>query len=169
VPGAFDGFELAVRAVLGQQVSVKAATTLSGRLAEKFGAPVTTPHPELTRFAPASKRIATLRERDIASLGVLATRARSIIELAKRMEADLALEPGADPETTMGRLVEVPGIGGWTASYIAMRALRWTDAFPAGDVVIRRRLGGVSVGEAERMSQSWRPWRSYATMHLWAG
>jgi AraC family transcriptional regulator of adaptative response / DNA-3-methyladenine glycosylase II len=169
VPGAFDGFELAVRAILGQQVSVKAATTLSGRLAEKFGAPVTTPHPELTRLAPTSKRLGGARERDIASLGVLATRATSIITLARIMEADLALEPGADPEATMARLVEVPGVGPWTASYIAMRALRWTDAFPSGDVVIRKRLGGVSASEADRMSEQWRPWRSYATMHLWAG
>jgi AraC family transcriptional regulator of adaptative response / DNA-3-methyladenine glycosylase II len=169
VPGAFDGFELAMRAILGQQVSVKAATTLSGRMAEKFGAPMFTPHGELTRLAPTAERLASLRERDIASLGVLATRARSIIALARCMETNLALEPGADPDGTMARLVEVPGIGPWTASYIAMRALRWTDAFPAGDIVIRKRLGSVSASEAERMSQAWRPWRSYATIHLWAG
>jgi len=169
VPGAFDGFELAMRAILGQQVSVKAATTLSGRVAEKFGATANTPHPELTRFAPTAERVAGLREKDLSALGVLATRAQSIIALAKSMEAGMALEPGADPATTMERLVVIPGIGPWTASYIAMRALRWTDAFPAGDVAIRKRLGGPSAGEADRMSQAWRPWRSYATMHLWAG
>jgi AraC family transcriptional regulator of adaptative response / DNA-3-methyladenine glycosylase II len=168
VPGAFDGFELAMRAILGQQVSVKAATTLSGRLAAKFGAVAATPHAELTRFAPTAAQIAGARETDLTALGVLSTRAKSIIALATNMEAGLALEPGADPQTTMSRLMEVPGIGAWTASYIAMRALRWTDAFPAGDIVIRKRLGGVSAGEAERMSAAWRPWRSYATMHLWA-
>jgi AraC family transcriptional regulator of adaptative response / DNA-3-methyladenine glycosylase II len=168
VPGAFDGFELAMRAILGQQVTVKAATTLSGRVAEKFGEPISTPHPELRRLAPTAQRIAVLRERDLASLGVLAARARSIISLAKAMEGGMALEPGADPETTMTRLVELPGIGPWTASYIAMRALRWTDALPKEDIVIRKRLGGVTPSEADRLSQAWRPWRSYATMHLWA-
>ena len=82
-------------------------------------------------------------------------------------EAGLALEPGADPDAPMRRLVELPGIGPWTANYVAMRALRWTDAFPKEDIVIRKQLGKVTPSEAERMSQSWRPWRSYATMHLW--
>jgi AraC family transcriptional regulator, regulatory protein of adaptative response / DNA-3-methyladenine glycosylase II len=167
VPGAFDGFELAMRAVLGQQVTVKAATTLAGRVAEKFGAPIATPHPELTRLAPTAARLAAVRERDLASLGVLATRARSIVELAKAIEQGLALEPGGDPVSTMERLVELPGIGPWTASYIAMRALRWTDAFPKEDIVIRQRLGDVTPAAAERQSEMWRPWRSYATMHLW--
>jgi AraC family transcriptional regulator of adaptative response / DNA-3-methyladenine glycosylase II len=98
---------------------------------------------------------------------VLPARARSIIELAKAMEGGLALEPGADAEAVVGRLVELPGIGPWTANYIAMRALRWTDAFPKEDVVLRKQLGGVTAGEADRMSEAWRPWRSYATMHLW--
>jgi AraC family transcriptional regulator of adaptative response / DNA-3-methyladenine glycosylase II len=167
VPGAFDGFELAMRAILGQQVTVKAATTLAGRVAEKYGAPVTTPFPELTRLAPSAARISALRERDLATHGVLPARARSIIELAKAMEGGLALEPGADAEAVVGRLVELPGIGPWTANYIAMRALRWTDAFPKEDVVLRKQLGGVTAGEADRMSEAWRPWRSYATMHLW--
>ena len=168
VPGAFDGFELALRAILGQQVSVKAATTLSGRVAEKFGALIATPHPQLTRLSPTAERISGLRERDLTSLGVIAARARSIIALAKAMEGGVRLEPGADPDATIAGLVDLPGIGPWTASYIAMRALRWTDAFPKEDVVIRKQLGGVSAAEAERLSESWRPWRSYATMHLWA-
>jgi AraC family transcriptional regulator, regulatory protein of adaptative response / DNA-3-methyladenine glycosylase II len=167
VPGAFDGFELAMRAILGQQVSVKAATTLSGRVAEKFGTPIATPHPGLTRLSPSANRMASARERDLASLGVLATRGRSIIELAKAMEQGLALEPGGDPVQTMARLVELPGVGPWTANYIAMRALRWTDAFPKEDIVIRQRLGDVTSRTAERLSEMWRPWRSYATMHLW--
>ena len=169
VPGAFDGFELAMRAIVGQQITVKAATTLSGRIAEKFGSAIVTPHPELTRTSPSAERIARLRERDLSALGVLPARARSIIELAKAMAGGLALEPGADAEATMQRLVELPGIGEWTASYIAMRALRWTDAWPKEDVVLRKRLGGVTPAAAEKLSESWRPWRSYATMHLWRG
>jgi AraC family transcriptional regulator of adaptative response / DNA-3-methyladenine glycosylase II len=167
VPGAFDGFELAVRAILGQQVTVKAATTLAGRVADMAGESIVTPFPELTRLAPGTARVAELRERDHTGLGVLNTRARSIVALAREAEAGLALEPGADPDATMRRLVELPGIGPWTANYVAMRALRWTDAFPKEDIVIRKQLGKVTPLEAERISQSWRPWRSYATMHLW--
>jgi AraC family transcriptional regulator of adaptative response / DNA-3-methyladenine glycosylase II len=167
VPGAFDGFELAMRAILGQQVSVKAATTLSGRIADKYGTPVTTPYPELARLAPTAHRMAAARERDLAALGVLPARARSIIALAKEMSNGLALEPGADPVQTMAELQKLPGIGPWTATYVAMRALRWTDAFPKEDIVIRKRLGEVTAAEAERLSESFRPWRSYATMYLW--
>jgi AraC family transcriptional regulator of adaptative response / DNA-3-methyladenine glycosylase II len=169
VPGAFEGFELAMRAILGQQVTVKAATTLAGRLAEKVGAPIETPYAELTRLAPQASDVATLRERDLASLGIPGARARSIIVLAGAAESGLALEPGADPGATMTRLTELPGIGPWTANYVAMRALRWTDAFPREDIVIRKQLGDVTPSVAERLSESWRPWRSYATMHLWRG
>ena len=167
VPGAFDGFELAMRAILGQQISVKAATTLSGRIAEKFGTPVATPHAELRRLSPSAERIARLKEKDLSALGVLPARSRSIIELARAMSSGLALEPGADAEATIERLVTLPGVGSWTASYIAMRALRWADAWPKEDIVLRKQLGGVTPAVAERLSEPWRPWRSYATMHLW--
>ena len=167
VPGAFDGFELAMRAILGQQVTVKAATTLAGRIADKFGETTVTPVMELTRLAPTAERMASAREKDLASLGVLPARARSIIALARAMSNGLALEPSADPAETMTELVSLPGIGPWTASYVAMRALRWTDAFPKEDVVIRKQLGGVTPAEAERMSEAFRPWRSYATIYLW--
>jgi AraC family transcriptional regulator of adaptative response / DNA-3-methyladenine glycosylase II len=169
VPGAFNGFELAMRAILGQQVTVKAATTLAGRVAEKFGRVVSTPYAELNRLAPTAERIAKLRDRDLAALGILPARAQSIIALARRMESGLVLEPGADPDPAVAELLTLPGIGPWTASYIAMRALRSTDAFPKEDIVLRKRLGGVTAAEAERISQSFRPWRSYATMHLWLG
>lgn len=167
VPGAFDGFELAMRAIMGQQVTVKAATTLAGRVAERFGQRVETPSPELGRLTPTCDAIAGAREKDLASLGVLPARARSMIALAKSLQKGMALEPGADPEAAMGELTSLPGIGPWTANYVAMRALRWTDAFPKEDVVIRKQLGGVTPAEAERLSQDWRPWRSYATLHLW--
>ena len=126
-----------------------------------------TPHAELTRLAPTVEDLARARERDLAGLGVLPARANSIVAVAKAIAGGLALEPGADPETTMTELTSLPGIGPWTASYIAMRALRWTDAFPKEDIAIRKQLGGVTPTEADRLSQPWRPWRSYATLHLW--
>jgi len=168
VPGAFDGFELALRAILGQQVTVKAAAVLAGRLAEAFGTPVETPHAELSRAAPTPERIAVAKSEEIAALGIIRTRARCMIVLATEVAAGrLRLEPGARPDDVMPRLLALPGIGPWTAHYIAMRALRWPDAFPKEDVAVRKRLGGVSAGVAEARSQAWRPWRSYATLHLW--
>jgi len=170
VPGAFDGFELAVRAILGQQISVAAATTLAGRFARAFGEPVSTPYDELTHLAPTAERVARASADEIAALGVIGARARSIIALATEIaEGRLALEPGADPERTIAQLVALPGIGAWTAHYIAMRALRWPDAFPRDDVALRKALGGVTGAQAERAAEAWRPWRGYATMLLWQG
>jgi AraC family transcriptional regulator of adaptative response / DNA-3-methyladenine glycosylase II len=168
VPGAFDGFELAVRAVLGQQISVKAATTLAGRFAEAFGEPVETPYPGLTRLSPTPERIAGAKLEELTALGIVAARARSIITLAGEIASGrLRLEAGARPEVTIERLVTLPGIGKWTAQYIAMRALRWPDAFPEEDIALRNKLGGVTAKRAGELSQAWRPWRSYATLHLW--
>jgi AraC family transcriptional regulator, regulatory protein of adaptative response / DNA-3-methyladenine glycosylase II len=170
VPGAFDGFELAVRAILGQQITVKAATTIGGRLAAALGDSVSTPHPELHRLCPTPQRIAAATVDELASLGIIRTRAQSLIVLAQEMASGrLKLEPGAPPESTIAQLVALPGIGTWTAHYIAMRALRWPDAFPKEDVVLRTNLGGVSAAKADELSQAWRPWRSYATLHLWQG
>jgi AraC family transcriptional regulator of adaptative response / DNA-3-methyladenine glycosylase II len=170
VPGAFNGFELGLRAILGQQITVKAATTLACRLAETFGEPCPTPHPLLDRLTPAAARIAGAGVGQIAALGMPAARARSLIALAQaQLQGTARLDGGAppDPDTAVRLLCELPGIGPWTAQYIAMRALRWPDAFPPGDVVIRKRLGGVPPVEAERLSQEWRPWRSYALLYLW--
>jgi AraC family transcriptional regulator of adaptative response / DNA-3-methyladenine glycosylase II len=168
VPGAFDGFELALRAVLGQQISVRAATTLAGRVVDAFGDPIETPHAGLDRLSPTPQRIAAASEEELSALGIVRTRARSIIALAQEIASDrLTLSPGADPDRTMHQLVALPGIGPWTAQYIAMRALRWPDAFPKEDTVLRKHLGGVSATRADELSQPWRPWRSYATLHLW--
>jgi AraC family transcriptional regulator of adaptative response / DNA-3-methyladenine glycosylase II len=170
VPGAFDGFELAVRAILGQQITVQGATTLAGRFVERFGEPVVTPHEGLDRLAPTPERVAGARVEDIAALGIVRARAASIVGLAAEMASGrLRLETGADPEATMAALVALPGIGPWTAHYVAMRALRWPDAFPREDAVLRKRLGGVTPARAEAISKAWRPWRSYATLHLWQG
>jgi AraC family transcriptional regulator of adaptative response / DNA-3-methyladenine glycosylase II len=168
VPGAFDGFEMAIRAIIGQQITVKAATTIAGRVAEAFGEKIQTPFPELTRLSPLAKQVAKATVDDVASLGIVSARAKCIIALAQAFHSSsLTLDAGADPETAIQKLVAMPGIGPWTAQYIAMRALRWPDAFPKEDIAVRNNLGGVSAKEAEAMSQAWRPWRSYAVIHIW--
>jgi AraC family transcriptional regulator of adaptative response / DNA-3-methyladenine glycosylase II len=170
VPGAFNGFELALRAVLGQQITVKAATTLTCRVAAAFGEPITTPFAELNRLSPHPTRLAKATVSDLARLGIISARAKTIIALAQAQpSSSLSLDSGAhhDPETVIQRLTELPGIGNWTAHYIAMRALRWPDAFPSGDIAVRKNLGNVTTRQAEALSQSWRPWRSYAVLHIW--
>lgn len=168
VPGTFDGFELAIRAILGQQVTVKAATTLACRFVETFGEPIKTPFPELTRLAPTPSLIARTSMEKIVPLGIITRRASSIIALAQACEADtLRLEIGGRPEQTIARLMTIPGIGAWTAHYIAMRALGWPDAFLKEDIALRNKLGGLSPKQAEAISHAWHPWRSYAVLHLW--
>ena len=168
VPGAFDGFELAARGILGQQITVQAATTIARRFAAAFGEPIRTSDVELTHLSPVAERVAGATIDEIASLGIIRTRARSLIAIAAEMQSGrLKLDAGADPRATIARLVELPGIGAWTAHYIAMRALKWADAFPKEDIALRNALGRVSAVRAEQLSQSWRPWRSYATIHLW--
>lgn len=168
VPGAFDGFEMATRAILGQQITVKAATTLASRFAEAFGEKMETPFSGLTRLTPLSERVARAGAGDIAKLGIVSARAKSIIALARAFQSgSLHLDAGAHPENAVNQLVALPGIGQWTAQYIAMRALRWPDAFPKEDIAVRNNLGGVSAKQAEELSQAWRPWRSYAVVHLW--
>jgi AraC family transcriptional regulator of adaptative response / DNA-3-methyladenine glycosylase II len=112
--------------------------------------------------------VARVRVEDLAALGIVRARAESIRALAHEMAAGrLSLEPGAQPDEVIARLTALPGVGPWTAQYIAMRALRWPDAFPKEDVAARKALGGVSAASAEAASQAWRPWRSYALLHLW--
>jgi AraC family transcriptional regulator, regulatory protein of adaptative response / DNA-3-methyladenine glycosylase II len=170
VPGAFNGFEMGVRAILGQQVTVKAATTIAGRFFEAFSKPIVTPFVELNRLTPAPAQVAVASVDDIARHGIIAARCRSIIALAEAQRSGgLCLDGGAhhNPDDSIRRLAELPGIGQWTAHYIAMRALRWPDAFPKEDIAVRNNLGGVTAKEAEVLSQPWRPWRSYAVMHVW--
>jgi AraC family transcriptional regulator of adaptative response / DNA-3-methyladenine glycosylase II len=168
VPGSFDGFELAVRAVLGQQVSVRAATTLAGRFAEFFGEPIETPFPGLTRVSPTPARIADARLDELTALGLVTARAESVRALARAVgDKAVSLEPGPDPLACTERLMALPGIGPWTAHYIAMRGLRWPDAFPHSDLGLRKALGGRSPREILELAEAWRPWRAYAAMHLW--
>jgi len=169
LPGAFDGMEMTVRAVLGQQITVKAARTLAGRFARAFGEPIDTPWPEVRTVFPAPAQIAGLPHERIAEQGVIARRAQAIVALAGEVAAGrLRLSPGAPVEETMARLQAVPGIGPWTAHYIAMRALAWPDAFPEGDYGVRAALGMCSAAQARGRAEAWRPWRAYAVMHLWA-
>ncbi|MBS2011621.1 MAG: helix-turn-helix domain-containing protein [Deltaproteobacteria bacterium] len=165
LPGSFDGFEMAVRAILGQQVTVKGATTLAGRIVARVGAPLDvagTTAPGLTHVFPRPEDLADGRA--LSSLGMPQARADAIAALARAVRDDrVSLDPRASVEKTMEALRELPGIGEWTAQYVAMRALGWPDAFPATDLGIRNALGDDALAKAE----AWRPWRAYAVMHLW--
>jgi AraC family transcriptional regulator of adaptative response / DNA-3-methyladenine glycosylase II len=166
VPGAWDGFELAVRAILGQQISVRAASTLAGRIAHRFGTPVAGPE-HLDRLFPAPRQLA---EAALEPCGIIASRAETIRQLARAVSSGaIVLTPSADPEQTLAALVRLPGIGAWTAQYIAMRALGEPDAFPSGDLVLRRQAGVRTAAELERHAEAWRPWRAYAVLSLWQG
>jgi AraC family transcriptional regulator of adaptative response / DNA-3-methyladenine glycosylase II len=167
VPGAFDGFELAVRAVLGQQVSVKAATTMAGRWARAFGTPIETPHPGLDRLAPSAVRMLDVAAHAIGALGVVGSRARCLEGLARAVaDRRVVLSCAASVDEQIERLTELPGIGPWTAQYIAMRALRWPDAFPDGDLMLLR-AANLKRKELLARAEGWRPWRAYATHYLW--
>ncbi|MFT3815520.1 MAG: AlkA N-terminal domain-containing protein [Acidovorax sp.] len=169
VPGCWDGFELAVRAVLGQQVTVAAARTLAGRLVERFGAPVATPWPALHRLFPTAATLARAEGEALGQLGIVRQRQAAIQALARAVDGgQLALHPGSDVAATTAALRALPGIGDWTAQYIAMRALRWPDAFPSGDVALQKALGVQGARAALAASQGWRPWRSYAVIRAWS-
>ena len=168
VPGAFDGFELAVRAVLGQRISVKAATALAGRLAAAFGEPIETPFPSLNRLSPSADRLANVAPIELSRLGISSARSITIGELARAVAGqEIVLEPGLEPHSVVKQLMELPGIGAWTAQYIAMRALRWPDAFPEGDLGLRKAFSADSARELLDAAEAWRPWRSYAAIYLW--
>lgn len=168
VPGAFDGFELALRAVLGQQVSVKAATTLFGRFAEAFGTPAQTPYPSLRRHAPTAQAVAQAPVQRLIDLGLTGRRAATVSALARAMAGGaLVLEPGAALEATRERLLALPGIGPWTAQYVAMRALGDADALPLGDLGLLKAVGATNARALAEHAQAWQPWRAYAAIHLW--
>jgi len=162
VPGAWDGFELAVRAVVGQQISVAAATTIAGRIATMFGAGMT-PVDGLNRLFPTPSQLATA---NLERAGIIAARAETIRRLARlAIEGRIAFDRG----DALASIRAVPGIGEWTTGYVAMRGLGEPDAFLPGDLVLRRAAGGGSPGELVRRSEAWRPWRAYAVMLLWQG
>ncbi len=168
VPGAWDGFELAVRAIVGQQVSVASATTASGAIAARFGEPVAAPPGGITHVFPTAARLA---EADPADLRLPRARAAAIVHLARAVASgELRFEPYADLEQAVARLTDLPGIGEWTAQYIAMRALGEPDAFPATDLGLAaagRSMGAATPARLLERAEAWRPWRAYAAMHLW--
>jgi AraC family transcriptional regulator of adaptative response / DNA-3-methyladenine glycosylase II len=170
VPGHVDAHELAIRAVLGQQVSLAGAATLAGRLAADCGEPLERPMGAVTHVFPTA---GVLAELDPARLAMPAARARALLALATALEyGELVLDPGADREVARERLLALPGIGPWTADYIAMRALRDPDAFLPTDLGVRRALERLGhdghPANAQRLAESWRPYRAYALQHLWA-
>jgi AraC family transcriptional regulator, regulatory protein of adaptative response / DNA-3-methyladenine glycosylase II len=174
VPGAWDGFELAVRAIFGQPITIPAGTSLLGRLAQAHGAPLpaTTKGIEgLGRLFPSPARLANA---DLAALGMWRPRALAVTSLAQAISADSAIfSRGASLEQAVVKLRQLPGIGEWTAQYIAMRELREPDAFAAADIGLMRAMATAdgrrpSPSELLSRAEAWRPWRAYAALHLWA-
>ena len=169
VPGAWDPFELAIRAILGQQVSVKGASTLAARLVRALGPAVETADVRLDRVFPSPERVA---ESDLDGVGLTSSRAATIRRLAAAISAgDIRLESASSLEDGVGAMTSIEGIGNWTAQYIAMRALGEPDAFPAGDLGIRKALARNGEIPSERIvlerAEAWRPWRAYVAMWLW--
>lgn len=169
LPGSFDGFEMAIRAILGQQISVVAARTLAGRVTLRFGTPLPTPFAPLTRLFPTPQQLAAATVSQIASLGITGKRAQTLIALSRAVaNGALQLEPGSRVEDTLKELHEIPGVGEWTVQYIAMRALSWPDAFPHTDLGIKKALQTSNPKKILEHAEQWRPWRAYAALHLWA-
>lgn len=172
LPGSLDPFELAVRAVLGQQVTVAAARTLARRVVERFGEPLQTPWRDVVRAFPSPAALAEVPVEQIAELGIIRGRAGAIQAIAQAWpEVAVLLVARARPEPLIERLCALPGIGPWTAHYIAMRALGWPDAFPPNDVAVlkacRQLFDLTSQREADLRAQAWQPWRAYAVLRLW--
>ncbi|MGB8543633.1 MAG: AlkA N-terminal domain-containing protein [Candidatus Acidiferrales bacterium] len=166
VPGCWDGFELATRAIVGQVISVANATAISGRIARKFGTPFTAAG-KLTHLFPTPEVLASA---DLSTIGLTKARGETIRTLARAVcEGRIRFEGIVETDAFLARLCEISGIGTWTAQYVAMRALGEPDAFPAGDLGLLCALNLTSSRELERRSEAWRPWRAYATMYLWNG
>lgn len=170
VPGALSGFELALRAVLGQQISVKAATTIYGRFVETFGGRIDTGDPDVDRLPPAAADVANATLAQLVARGLTGRRAESVQALARAVaDAKLVLDPPLDAKATRAALCELPGIGPWTAEYVAMRALGDPDAFPHSDLGLLQALALTKPAALLAWAEGLRPWRAYAALHLWHG
>ena len=168
LPGTLDGFEVAVRIILGQQVTVAAARTLVRRLVERFGLPVETPFADLTRLFPSPQALARASDDAIGQLGIVRQRIGAIKALARAvLDGHIDLSRGAPLQPTLDALLALPGIGAWTVQLVAMRALAWPDAFPASDIGVLNALGSRDIKLAEQRAEAWRPWRAYAVIRLW--
>jgi AraC family transcriptional regulator of adaptative response / DNA-3-methyladenine glycosylase II len=171
VPGCFNAFETIVRSVLGQQITVKAASTLAARIVNAYGALVQTEIEGLTHTFPTPKDILALGaeiSNRFGELGVIAARSNTIYELARSIaQGEIDVDSCAKPQEEMKKLMKIRGIGSWTAQYIAMRAMEYTDAFLEMDAGIKKALGQYTSKELLKMAEAWRPWRSYAVVNLW--
>jgi AraC family transcriptional regulator of adaptative response / DNA-3-methyladenine glycosylase II len=168
LPGGMDGFELAVRVILGQQVTVKAARTLVQRVVDRFGERVDTPFPALTHVFPDAVTIAAADPEVIGKLGIVRQRVGALQALARAVvDGRLELHRAAPLAATLDTLRGLPGIGEWTAQVIAMRALAWPDAWPATDIGLMNALGSRDPKHLTQLAEAWRPWRAYAVMRLW--
>jgi AraC family transcriptional regulator of adaptative response / DNA-3-methyladenine glycosylase II len=164
IPGCWDGFELTTRAILGQQITVKGATTLAGRIAKSFGRRISDGQ-NLSHIFPTPEVLADAK---LTSVGLTGKRAETIRALARAAcEKRISFDRVANPDTFLTQLGEIPGIGPWTSQYVAMRALGEPDAFPTADIGLLRALGLKSSRDLEKRAEAWRPWRSYACMYLW--
>lgn len=167
VPGAIDGFEIAVRAVVGEQVPLSDVRPILSRIADRFGMPTNAPL-GLTTVFPGASAFARLPVSALEDIGVARCRAEAIITVAKEVASGrMVLEPAAPLETTLATLREIEGIGEWAIQYIAMRALGWPNAFPDVDAVPRELSGDVGPWELDRLAEQWQPWRAYATVRIW--
>jgi AraC family transcriptional regulator, regulatory protein of adaptative response / DNA-3-methyladenine glycosylase II len=171
LPGAWDGFEIAVRAMLGQQITVKAATRLAGQVVAALG-PTIAESGDLPGLRHAFPRPERFDLGILSGMGMPKARAAAIAGMAAAVRADPSLlEPGRDLAEAVARLRRLPGVGEWTAQYIAMRALGESDAFLAGDVAVQRRFALLrdrpTTSELLAHAERWRPWRAYAVLHLW--
>src|SRR5438445_8882249 len=165
VPGCWNGFELTTRAILGQQVTVNGATALAGRLVSNFGRRFSAAN-GLTHLFPLPE---VLGDAKLTSIGLPAARAETVRTLARAVsDGQISFEGIVDSEAFLARLCEIPGIGKWTAQYVAMRALGEPDAFPCGDLGLLHALKLESSRELEERAEAWRPWRAYAAMYLWS-
>ena len=168
LPGTLCGFEAAVRVILGQQVTVRAARTLVQRLVARFGQPISTPFAGLTHLFPDATTLAAAAAADIGTLGIVRQRVGALQAVATAVaNGSLILTRSAPLETTLDALRALPGVGDWTAQLVAMRALAWPDAWPASDIGLMTALGSRDVKHITHISQAWRPWRAYAVMRLW--
>lgn len=167
-PGAFNPFELLIRVILGQRISVKAATTLMNRFVSTFGQPFPTPIPKLSRLSPSPEVVAKADPGAIAALGMPLKRAQTIVEVAKVFESGkLDFLTDTNISKIKSELMKIPGIGPWTVEYMLMRGVSWPDAFPSTDLGIQKALKTKNKSEIESIGKKWQPYRSYATHHLW--
>jgi AraC family transcriptional regulator, regulatory protein of adaptative response / DNA-3-methyladenine glycosylase II len=172
--GAMDGFELAVRAVLGQAVTVRGASLLAARLTRLVAEPLDDGPVPLTHLPMSPERLAQVSPESLRNIGLTRSRTHCLLALARavidhELPELVASESAQDPTGFVRRFTALPGIGPWTAHYVALRALGWSDAFPDGDLGLRKAAGGLSPTELRAAAERWRPWRAYAACHLWSG